>query len=128
MNKMISFAKKNKLYLLSFFLITLIFVIVCIMKEITPFGINSFLYGDSYIQMNPMLSHFFDSVKKHALIYDWNAGFGGPLYRMFFYYLSSPITLFSGLFKFKRTATAYTFIIYASSNCRFCLIMKINII
>ena len=94
MKKVKGFIKDNYLFILSFFMPFLIYMIFLMMRDIAPFGDNTILKYDLYHQYAPMLDNLFNNALKEGnFLYSFNYGLGQPFIKMFFNYCSSPFNL-----------------------------------
>lgn len=83
--------KPDPLYLLSFFVPTLVMLIIFVVQKIYPFGERSFLHIDMYHQYFPFLVEFYHKLKNgESLFYSWNTGIGSNFLALYAYYLASP--------------------------------------
>lgn len=85
--------KTNKriLFLLSFFIPTVVMLIIFGINDIYPFGDRSFLNIDMYHQYFPFLSEFYHKLKNgESLFYSWNTGIGTNFFALYVYYLATP--------------------------------------
>ena len=74
------------------------FLIVMIIKGISPFGDASMLYSDGYHQYFPFFVAFRRALRSgESLLYSWNVGLGMDYLGLIAYYLASPLNLFSVL-------------------------------
>ena len=94
------FLKDKKTYFLNIFLVLTIFLIALALKNIYPFGKNSFATIDANIQYQPMLYNFIEKLKTGLLEnYTFNSFFGQPTAFNYVYYLSSPFNIFGIFFR-----------------------------
>lgn len=96
--------KKSKnnfvLYLATFFVSIMIFLLVAAIKKIFPFGENVITINDSIPQYIPMLTSLRDKVLfSESLQYSFKGGLGYNFYGTMSYYLMSPFNLIIFLFK-----------------------------
>ena len=112
MDKIKEFIKDKKLYIASFVIITFVFLFLCIILKITPFGYNNLLYSDLNAQEYPMLLDFKNTVMSGELNYSWHGGFGAPYYRVFFNYMSSPLNILALLFSNENMVNFVTLLFY----------------
>ena len=99
-------------YLLGIFLSLSVLIVIYIIKDISPFGDNSFLTIDFYHQYGPMLGGMYKRIFNFEnLLYSFNSGMGLPIYLNFMNYLASPFNLLILLFDFKGLLTSFSFII-----------------
>lgn len=65
-----------------------------VMFGVTPFGNKSFVSGDAYHQVFPLLTVMHDKMQNGgSMLYYWNSGLGGDYLPSYFYYLASPFNL-----------------------------------
>lgn len=94
-----SFIRKYYIYLLSFILPVIIMLIIFILREIYPFGDESFLHIDMYHQYFPFLTEMYHKLKSgDSLLYSWNTGIGSNFIALFAYYLAAPTNWLSVFF------------------------------
>ena len=76
-----------------------VFIIVCIAREIYPFGTQSVLKIDLYHQYAPYLEEFRSRILSgKSLIYSWETGLGKDFIAQTAYYTTSPLNLLVLLF------------------------------
>lgn len=88
--------KKNGwiVFLLSFLLPVLSLVLIFFVKDIYPFGDNSFLRTDMYHQYAPFFAEFAEKLQNgESLLYSWRVGAGSNFLTLLAYYLLSPFNL-----------------------------------
>ncbi len=98
--KTVTNEKKGRGYLvciISFLLPVLALILIFIVKEIYPFGDNSFLRTDLYHQYAPFFAEFADKLQNwdgwQSLLYSWDIGIGSNYVTLIAYYLCSPFNL-----------------------------------
>ena len=89
----------GKRYLfLSFLIPFLVMVILCILKQIYPFGPKCFLRTDLYNQYVPFYSELQQKLKAgESLDFSWQLGLGSNFMGVYAYYLASPTAFLSFL-------------------------------
>lgn len=103
---------KNKAYIKSFTVTFVIFFIICLIYQITPFGNNSICTNDGVAQYIPFLSDFTYKIKHgESLFYSFNGALGYNFYGTICYYLMSPFNLIALLFNQENMKTAIQLII-----------------
>ena len=81
---------------LAFGLTFLGFLILMIVKGMSPFGEASLLYSDSYHQYYPFFVSFRRALREgKSLLYTWDIGLGMDYLGLIAYYLASPLNLLS---------------------------------
>ena len=89
--------KKNNgriVFLLSFLLPVLALLLIFFVKDIYPFGDNSFLRTDMYHQYAPFFAEFAEKLQNgESLLYSWRVGAGSNFLTLLAYYLLSPFNL-----------------------------------
>ncbi len=99
-------------YILCFILSLIVIASIFIIKEVTPFGINTLLDSDFFYQYDVMLAEIRDRVVSHSdLVYSFRSGLGLPLYRNFFNYLASPVNIIALFVKRDYFMLSFSFII-----------------
>lgn len=89
-----NFFQKNLIYGLSALIPILLMLIIFIVREIYPFGDESFLHIDMYHQYFPFLTEFYHKVKNgESLFYSFHTGIGSNFLALYVYYLASPLQL-----------------------------------
>ena len=86
-----------------------VFIIVCIAREIYPFGTQSVLKIDPIISM-PLSEELPDPVRED-LIYSWETGLGKDFIAQTAYYTTSPLNLLVLLFPGRMISEAVAFLI-----------------
>ena len=89
--------KLNWLYTaLAFFLPTLGFSVLMLIRGFIPFGETSMLYSDMYHQYYPFFVAFRKALLSgESLLYSWDVGMGMDYLGLIAYYLASPLNLLS---------------------------------
>lgn len=91
---------KIKPYLINIIIVLGIFMIVLLLRHISPFGEISFKITDGVFQYKPMLYDFIKKIQEGNLLnYSFNNGLGSPTIFEYCYYLASPLNLIAILFK-----------------------------
>lgn len=91
-----NFLHKNLIYILSALIPILLMLIIFIVREIYPFGDESFLHIDMYHQYFPFLTEFYHKVKNgESLFYSFKTGIGSNFLALYVYYLASPFNWLS---------------------------------
>ncbi len=91
-----NFFQKNLIYGLSALIPILLMLIIFIVREIYPFGDESFLHIDMYHQYFPFLTEFYHKVKNgESLFYSFHTGIGSNFLALYVYYLASPFNWLS---------------------------------
>ena len=86
-----NFFKKNLIYILSTVIPLILMLVIFIVREIYPFGDESFLHIDMYHQYFPFLTEFYHKLKDgESLFYSFQTGIGSNFLALFIYYLASP--------------------------------------
>ena len=89
-----------------------VFIIVCIAREIYPFGTQSVLKIDLYHQYAPYLEEFRSRILSgKSLIYSWETGLGKDFIAQTAYYTTSPLNLLVLLFPGRMISEAVAFLI-----------------
>lgn len=89
-----------------------IFVVICLLKSIAPFGSDSILRNDGIHQYAPFLVELVERVKSgSSLFYSWNSGMGTNEFGTICYYLLSPFNFIAFFFNSKNISMAMTIII-----------------
>lgn len=115
-------------YIFNIILIISIFLLVLIIKDISPFGDKLLGKGDALVQYKPMLYDFIMGIKTGTLeAYSFNNALGNSYMFNFVYYLISPFNLIALLFKdadmmflsvilLKMAIASFTMTFYAKKN------------
>ncbi|MDD2518764.1 MAG: YfhO family protein [Bacilli bacterium] len=91
--------KKNKQYIIAFFIPFLIFIMVCSTANIFLGGTSNFLISDSKAQYISLFSYLKNLLSGSvSLFYSFSKGMGGNMLGTFAYYLASPLNLLIILF------------------------------
>ena len=91
-----NFFQKNMIYILSTIIPLILMLIIFIVREIYPFGDESFLHIDMYHQYFPFLTEFYHKVKDgESLFYSFRTGIGSNFLALFIYYLAGPFNWLS---------------------------------
>ena len=104
--------KKNKQYIISFFIPFIIFIFMCCTANIIFWGTKNFLTSDlkaQYISLFSYLKNVFSG--KESLFYSFSKGMGGNMFGTFAYYLASPLNLLIIFFTKKSLDNAILLII-----------------
>lgn len=100
--------RDNWCYYLSFAIVAVVMLVVCIAEKIAPFGGHSLTLVDSVHQYLPFFSEFRDKLlHEGSLFYTWNVALGSNFISLASYYLMSPFNLLLLLFG-KEQITAVT--------------------
>lgn len=105
--------KKNKNYIITGFLILLIFSIIFIVKGIFPFGDNSIIWSDMHEQVTAIYYRFYDAVwsTDASLFVDFSSGGGVNFLGIMAYYIMSPVSLILLLFPRELVANAVSLVV-----------------
>ncbi|MDD4706566.1 MAG: YfhO family protein, partial [Bacilli bacterium] len=104
--------KKNKQYIISFFIPIIIFVMVCFIANIIFGGTKDFIVSDSRAQYISLFSYLKDVLSGQAsLFYSFSKGMGGNMFGTFAYYLASPLNLLIIFFSKKALVSGMLLII-----------------
>lgn len=83
--------KANYCYYLSFIIVAILMIAICVAEQIVPFGNNSLTIVDSVHQYLPFLAELRDKlVNEGSLFYTWNIAMGSNFMSLSAYYLNSP--------------------------------------
>ncbi len=120
---------KGKRYLvLSFLIPFLVMVILCILKQIYPFGPKCFLRTDLYNQYVPFYSELQQKCKAgESLDFSWQLGLGSNFMGVYAYYIASPTAFLSFLIPRRYLIELMTFLILCKigfSGFSFCAYLK----
>ena len=86
--------RERLVFFLSFLMPALALILIFAVKEIYPFGDNSFLRTDMYHQYAPFFAEFADKLQNGgSLLYSWKIGAGSNFITLLAYYLCSPFNL-----------------------------------
>lgn len=95
-----NFIKKHKDYFYLTGISLLICLVIFFIKGIYPFGNNSLIYGDMYVQITSFYYYFHDSIfSPNSLFINFGSANGLNFFSIFSYYILSPFTLLTLLFK-----------------------------
>ena len=84
--------KKRGPLLAAFCIPLLITLIICVNREIYPFGDQCMLHIDMYHQYCPFFTEFLNKLRTGgSLQYSWNLGLGSDFVSLYAYYLASPL-------------------------------------
>ena len=94
-----SFLEENIVYLLSFFIPFILWIIVFIAAKYDPFGGNTLLTNDGTHQYYAFLSLYREKlIDMKSLLYSFSGGLGFDFYTLWVYYLASPLNFIIVLF------------------------------
>ena len=94
MNKIKQLIKKNKTYLLTFFLSVIVVLLIAINTKVFPFGSNTLAWSDLLVQIEPFFKELIHKIStSDYLFYSFNNGLGSSFYMTLLYYLISPINI-----------------------------------
>ena len=100
MNKIKQLIKKNKTYLLTFFLSVIVVLLIAINTKVFPFGSNTLAWSDLLVQIEPFFKELIHKIStSDYLFYSFNNGLGSSFYMTLLYYLISPINILIYIFK-----------------------------
>lgn len=92
------FWNNNYTWIISSIIVLIFMIVFMLIFKVTPFGTNTFVNSDCYVQMYPMLAHLHDILNgEGSFFYSWNNGLGGDFLPTYFYYIASPVYLLVGL-------------------------------
>lgn len=101
----------NWCYYLSFAIVAVVMLVVCIAEKITPFGENSLTLVDSVHQYLPFFSELRNKLlNEGSLLYTWNVALGSNFVSLAAYYLMSPFNLVLLLFGKEQITTVTCFL------------------
>ena len=84
--------KKRGPLLAAFCIPLLITLIICVNREIYPFGDQCMLHIDMYHQYCPFFTELMEKLKTGgSTFYSWNIGLGADFVSLYAYYLASPL-------------------------------------
>ena len=93
---LMSFLRRRRLELLSFFVPAALLCVAFVAVGISPFGDGSMLIVDNYHQYTPFIMEFGEMLRDgRSLMHSWNAGLGSNFLARYSYYLSSPLNFLS---------------------------------
>ncbi|WP_022763282.1 YfhO family protein [Butyrivibrio sp. AD3002] len=109
------------LYAFSFSLV--LFLALCLVLHITPFGDRTFLYEDMKQQYVDFFSYYHNVWHgKDGFLYSENCGLGAEMFGIWAYYLTSPFLLMFIFIPEQYYATAVTFLIMLKmASIAFCM-------
>ncbi len=86
-------------YIIAFMVPLVIMIAIFIIRDIYPFGDQTYLRSDMYHQYAPFFSELWEKLRNgESLSYSWNIGLGTNFIAIFGYYLSSPSNFLIALF------------------------------
>ena len=92
--------KKHYVELASMFIVLLFMLSFMIIKKVEPFGNNSFVIGDCYSYLYPILCVLQNKLKTHdSLLYFWNGFLGDGYLPTYFFVVSSPLNFLCVFFE-----------------------------
>ena len=101
----------NWCYYLSFAIVAVVMLVVCIAEKIAPFGENSLTLVDSVHQYLPFFSELRDKLLyEGSLLYTWNVALGSNFVSLAAYYLMSPFNLILLVFGKEQIAAVTCFL------------------
>ena len=105
------------------FLTALLFLALCFVLRITPFGDKTFLYEDMKQQYVDFFSYYHNVWHgKDGFMFSNNCGLGSEMFGIWAYYLMSPFLLMFAVIPADHYATAVTFLIMMKmSAMAFCM-------
>ena len=104
--------KKWNYTAMAFGLTFLSFLILMIIKGMSPFGDSSMLYSDAYHQYYPFFVSFRRALRSgRSLLYTWDIGLGLDYLGLISYYLASPLNLVSVILPESWLLPYFTFLI-----------------
>ncbi len=78
--------------MIAFMVTLLFFLVIFIIKEVFPFGDNSFMYMDMYHQYVPFMEELWNKLHDgQEFFYSYRVGIGSDFMALYVYYLASPI-------------------------------------
>ncbi len=103
--------RDNSLCYISFAIVAVVMLGVCIASGIVPFGTRSLTLVDSLHQYVPFFSEYRDKlINEGSLFYSWNVALGSNFLSLTSYYLSSPFNFLVLLFSKENVPWAMCFI------------------
>lgn len=106
------FSQKKVIYISAFLLPALIFSIVLIFKNITPFGNNTLLTADMEYQYIPFYSELLQKLKSGgSFFYSWKRGMGYNFLGEAGYYMISPLNILLVFFTNKTIPIAMSLLL-----------------
>ena len=120
--------KNIGLYLLAFFIPTVLMIIVFIFIKVYPFGENLYLPVDAFGQYSSYLQYFRNLfLGNGSIIYSLSRGLGGEMYGLFAYYLLSPFNLVVLLFSKTNITISFDIIyILKIASCSLSMVYYLN--
>ena len=86
--------RENYIYLLSFFIPCIIYLVFMMVKNVIPFGYNTMQLNDAFSQLVPFLAEYQRKLQSgESILFDWNGGLGYNYYTFLQIY-PNPIYLF----------------------------------
>lgn len=106
------------LCLLSAGLAGVVFMVISIIRGISPFGDNLIIRNDAITQYVPFLIEYINNIKEHSLsLWSWSLGGGMNQYGFIAYYLLSPFNLLALPFNASNIDIAFWLIIIVKTMC-----------
>lgn len=106
------YIKSNYCYYISFFIVAVFMIAVCVSEGIVPFGNNSLTIVDSVHQYLPFLSELRNKLlNEGSLFYTWNIAMGSNFVSLSAYYLNSPFNYLLLLFDKEHLILGINFIL-----------------
>lgn len=106
------YIKSEYCYYISFFIVAVFMIAVCVSEGIVPFGNNSLTIVDSVHQYLPFLSELRDKLlNEGSLFYTWNIAMGSNFVSLSAYYLNSPFNYLLLLFDKEHLILGINFIL-----------------
>jgi len=103
---------KNKKYLLTGIITTVILCIIFFIKDIFPFGNNSIIWSDMHEQITALYYHFYDAVRgSKSILVDFTSGGGVNFVGIMAYYILSPFSLILLLFPRELVENAVSIVV-----------------
>ena len=103
--------RKNRYYVLAFFLPFIVAVVAFAAQGVWPFGDRGMSVIDSYHQYVPFFSELqYKWRNLDSLLYSWNGGLGMNFFAVIAYYLSSPLNLLLIIFPKSLVMECFTLI------------------
>ena len=104
--------KEYYCYYVSFGIVTILMIGICIAQEIVPFGTHSLTIVDSVHQYVPFFSELRNKLlNEGSLFYTWNVAMGSNFVSLSAYYLNSPFNYLILLFSKENIAMGMCFLI-----------------
>lgn len=109
--------KNGKVYLLSFLLPLLAWIVMMVIFKIRPFGERTFLISDALHQYYPFFSQYREKLLGfESLQYSFGGGLGFDFISLWSYYLSSPLNLIITLFPREQLSLAMTLLMVVKAS------------